>query len=141
MTKVCRKRPSKAKLKAMVDASITTISKKGHKGVIDAQSSMILDKAAEGIKVERPIVQKTWRRQGRPSGGFTLFKRSQIDAIPEVGGPSEVADALHIARASLHQWCNRKKNPLPFATENGGAKLFRRDVVIKWLKATRHYKP
>ena len=99
-----------------------------------------LDKAAKGIKVERAIVQKTWRRRGRPSGGFTEFPKSCIAALPEVGGPSEVADALHIARASLHQWCLRKKNPLPFITEKDGGKLFRKDIVIKWLKATRRYK-
>lgn len=108
--------------------------------VIDRKAQTALDAAAKKIVDETPSLPPPKRAHGRPKGGKAVFKQVRIDLIPEVGGPSEVARALGIARASLYQWCQRKKNPLPFATAEGGQMLFSRDVVIKWLSATRRYK-
>ena len=103
-----------------------------------------LDRASKQIVSEIRALSPKYgakrRPHGRPHGGRAIFKQQRIDALPIVGGPSTIADALGIARASLHQWCKRKKNPLPFVTEKDGSKLFRKDVIVKWLIATRRYR-
>ena len=85
-------------------------------------------------------IPEKFRQCGRPYGGRAVFRQQRIDALPEVGLASDVANALGIKRASVQQWWERKVNPLPFANQNG-LRLFRRDVVIAWLIATRRYKP
>ena len=95
--------------------------------------------AAKSIVVEREASPQPRRPRGRPRGGRVVFRQLRISALPPLGGASEMAAALGVERMSFHQWCALKSNPLPYVKQNG-RKLFRRDVLTKWLVATRRYK-
>jgi len=95
--------------------------------------------AAASIVTEKVAVQQPRRQHGRPKGGRVIFKQCRISALPKIGGASDMASALGIERMSFHQWCGLKANPLPYVIQDG-RKLFRRDVLTKWLIATRRYK-
>ncbi len=79
------------------------------------------------------------RGRGRPSGGGVVFEQARIDALPEIGHISDLARALDVKHTSLQQWCEKRINPLPFVVK-AGFKLFRKDVVVKWLVATKRFK-
>lgn len=80
------------------------------------------------------------RKHGRPKGGRVIFNRANIDAIPDVGYPSDVARALGIKRISVQQWADLKKNPLPHIKRKEHYML-RKDVLVKWLIKTKRYNP
>lgn len=78
------------------------------------------------------------RRKGRPKAGRIIFQQRRIDSLPTFGNVSEVARALGIKHTTLQQWCGLDKHPLPFAVRDGH-KIFRKDVLIEWLVATRRF--
>ncbi len=78
------------------------------------------------------------RRRGRPDHGRIVFRQKCIDALPNIAHLSEVARCLGIKHGSLQQWI-KEDHPLPFLEENG-RKLFRKDVLVAWLKATKRLK-
>lgn len=97
------------------------------------------DRALKKIKKEpreKPV--KLQRKPGRPKAGRAVFAQAHIDALPLYGSVSEVSRALQIKHTSLQQWCTHGNNPLKFVPQ-GGHKLFRKDVLIAWLKATRRF--
>ncbi len=97
------------------------------------------DRALKKIKKEPKVkTVKLERKQGRPKAGRAVFTQAQIDALPEYGSVSEVSRALAIKHTSLQQWCDRGKNRLTFVHQ-GKHKLFRKDVLIAWLTATRRF--
>lgn len=79
------------------------------------------------------------RKRGRPKAGRIVFTKAQIDLLPEYGSIADVSQALQIRYTSLQQWIACGPAPLKFV-ERHGHKLFRRDVVIKWLIATRRFR-
>ncbi len=83
-------------------------------------------------------IPKKGRGHGRPYGGKVVFSEARIAALPETGYASHVAKALGIKRASFQQWCNLEENPLP-SIKQGGHRLFRKDVIVKWLIRTGRY--
>ena len=95
---------------------------------------------SKGIVTEAPLSSGTCRKHGRPKRGRAVFTLAQIESLPESGRQSDVARALGIRLASVQQWCELKKNPLPFEMENGRRILYR-ELVIQWLEATRRYRP
>lgn len=80
------------------------------------------------------------RKHGRPHGGKVVFGQSRIDALPEFGCIARFAKILNVRRASIQQWCHRKKNPLP-CVPHDRQMILRKDVLVKWLIGTGRYKP
>lgn len=78
------------------------------------------------------------RGKGRPKAGRIIFQQRRIDSLPTFGNVSEVARALGIKHTTLQQWCSLDKHPLPFAVRDGH-KIFRKDVLVEWLAATRRF--
>lgn len=78
------------------------------------------------------------RRRGRPSSGRIILQQSRIDTLPQFGYPSEVARRLGIKHTTLQQWCSLDDHPLPFSKKDG-RKVFRKDVLIEWLVATKRF--
>lgn len=97
------------------------------------------DRALKQIKPEikaKPVKLK--RKPGRPKAGRAVFAQAHIDALPQFGSVSQVSRALQIKHTSLQQWTTHGKNPLTFVNQSGH-KLFRKDVLVAWLEATRRY--
>lgn len=95
---------------------------------------------ADGIIVESSKASKC-RKHGRPKHGRAVFQQARIDLLPISGRQSDVARALGIRLASVQQWCCLKKNPLPFVQDKTGRRILKKTLVVKWLIATRRYKP
>ncbi len=100
-----------------------------------------IKKLAEGIIVEIPMRGPGCRKHGRPKHGRAVFLQARIDMLPVEGRQSDVARALGIRLASVQQWCSLKKNPLPFVKDKSGRRMLKKTLVVKWLIATRRYKP
>ncbi len=96
-----------------------------------------LKKIAIGPKSKKPkpVVK---RRRGRPKDGRILFQKARIESLPQYGHLAEVARKLGIKHTTLQQWCALPIHPLP-CIEKDGHKVFRKDVVILWLKSTKRY--
>ncbi len=84
-------------------------------------------------KKQKPLKK---RSQGRPKGGRSIFTQEMIASLTEFSHLSEVARRLNIKHTTLQQWCALEEHPLPFVIK-GDHKLFRKDVLVKWLKATK----
>ncbi len=96
-----------------------------------------LKKSAVGPKKKKvkPVAK---RRRGRPKDGRILFQKERIDSLPQYGHLAEVARKLGIKHTTLQQWCALPEHPLP-CVEKDGHKIFRRDIVTRWLIATNRY--
>ncbi len=81
---------------------------------------------------------KAQRPRGRPKTGRVVFDEKIIALLPELAHLSEVARVLDVKHTSLQQWCDQKLNPLPCVPRDGH-RWFRRDVLVKWLIATKRY--
>ncbi len=107
----------------------------------DKAMSETFDRLSDGIKqpVERKPLRHKQRRRGRPAKGRVVFEQARIDHLPELAHSSEVARVLDIRHTSLQQWCDKPVDALPFVTR-AGHKWFRKDVLVKWLIATKRLK-
>ena len=123
--------------------------KSDHSAVLSPAVSKMLDAASDEIKPEfsmyNGVIKKTdksehQRAKGRPKGGRARIGITLIKALPETGYCPEIAEALRVERQTVIQWTQRKANPLPCHCEDG-KRLFRKKDVIKFLIATRRYKP
>ncbi len=96
-----------------------------------------LKKIAVGPKSKKPKpIAK--RRRGRPKDGRILFQKERIDSLPLYGHLAAVAKKLGIKHTTLQQWCALPVHALPFI-EKDGHKVFRKDILILWLKSTKRY--
>ncbi len=94
-----------------------------------------LKKLSASIITETPL-EVRHLKHGRPKRGRATFKWAIVKTLPELGRQSDVARVLGVRLASVQQWCELKKNPLPFIVEND-RRMLEREIVIKWLVATR----
>jgi hypothetical protein len=94
-----------------------------------------LKKLSDGIITETPIEIRCLKH-GRPKRGRATFKWVILKDLPDLGRQSDVAKVLGVRLASVQQWCELKKNPLPFIIENN-RRMLEKEIVIKWLIATR----
>ena len=95
-------------------------------------------KSAEAPKVKKAA--KTEKRgRGRPKSGKVIFKQRCIDSLPKFGNISEIARILGIKHTTLQQWCALDHHPLPFVQKDDH-KVFRKDVLVRWLAATNRFK-
>ncbi len=92
--------------------------------------------AAPKVKRVKPPEK---RRCGRPKDGRVVIQQKRIDSLPEIGGICEISRTLNIRHATLQQWCALPVHPLPFV-DREGRRLFRKDLLVKWLIATKRYK-
>lgn len=99
------------------------------------------DEIAKMSKDEQPsrTLRFKKRHRGRPRHGRVVFQQVRIDSLPRLGHLSEVARTLGIKHTTLQQWCELEKDPLPFVEEESGKKVFRKDVLVKWLIKTKRY--
>ncbi len=88
------------------------------------------------------------RPRGWPRAGRIIFHQKRIDSLPEFAHLSAVAQILGIKHTTIQQWCALKKHPLPFVCVDGennpvpkheGRKMFRKDVLVKWLVSTKRF--
>lgn len=96
-----------------------------------------ISKLAAAPKKKR-VMRLEKRRRGRPKAGRIVFHQVRIDTLPKIAHLSEVARKLGIKHTTLQQWCSLKTHPLPFV-DDGGHKLFRKDILVKWLIATKRF--
>lgn len=108
--------------------------------------NLLKEAAAPKIKKPKPPVK---RSQGRPKKiGHIILTQKSIDSLPEFIHLSSLARILNLKHTTVQQWCSLEKHHLPFTLErklkNGRLikrKLFRKDVVVKWLIATKRFDP
>lgn len=88
------------------------------------------------------------RRMGCPSGGRVHFTQKCIDGLPKNATITELCDALHIVRITVHQWIQRKTSPLKFSivkVKKGSLtvpiKHFMKEDVVRFLIDTKRFKP
>ncbi len=98
-----------------------------------------LAKKAVVKKVAR-LPKSKRRHNGRPKNGRVMFSRECIDGLPEFGHLSEIARCLGIYHTTMQQWCAHPKKPL-LCVQVGKRKMFRRDILIKWLRDTKRIEP
>lgn len=102
---------------------------------LNADFDQLLKQAA-APKIKKERVEK--RQRGRPKAGRIVFQQSRIDKLPKFGHLSAFARLLNIKHTTLQQWCALKNHPLP-CVERDGHKIFRKDVLVKWLVATKRF--
>ncbi len=96
----------------------------------------LLDAEIETNPPPRPARKQ--RGHGRPHGGKVKFPKSKIDALPSIACMAHISKILGVRRASMQQWCDLEDNPLKFVTQSGH-RLFRKDILVKWLIKTGRY--
>lgn len=108
---------------------------------ISAAGHKKLDKLNDAIKTDpaREPLRQIEHRCGRPHNGRVSFSQQRVDSIPELSNAFSLARALCVARPTVRQWYELKQNPLPYVLGKNKRKMFRRDVVIKWLISTRRF--
>lgn len=109
---------------------------KGLKAQFDKISKGMTNGAPKRVRAP----QDPKRKHGRPKGGCVTFDKKRIETIPEVGCMSDVAAALGLKLPSVQQWVELPNDPLPTVMKDG-RRILRRDVILKWLVATKRYKP
>lgn len=98
--------------------------------------NLLEDAAAPKVKKERPAVK---RSPGRPKRtGHVILQQYRIDNLPEFVHLSGMARILNLKHSTIQQWCALKKHPLPFVVRDE-RKMFRKDVLVKWLIATKRF--
>lgn len=93
---------------------------------------------AADATVREHVIRSEKRRRGRPMAGRIVFQQIRIDGLPKIGHLSEVARKLGIKHTTLQQWCSLDIHPLPFVDKDGH-KLFRKDILVRWLVATKRF--
>ena len=128
-----RKRQGRAEKTSLISSILSK------NGKINGKFDELKETIKHPVKSHVPKMPK--RRHGRPAGGKLRLEQVRIDALPEYGRICEFARCLGIRDASLLQWVDLKKNPLPYVNdEETGNKIFRKDLVIQWLESTGRYK-
>jgi len=94
-----------------------------------------LKKLSDGIITET-LTEIRCLKHGRPKRGRATFKLALLKNLPDLGRQSDIAKVLGVRLASVQQWCELKKNPLPFIIEKN-RRMLEKEIVIKWLIATR----
>ncbi len=108
----------------------------------DAKLNAAFDRMVIGDLVaeeKRSRLQNRGRRHGRPHGGKIVFDVERIKALPMIGCSALFARTLGVRLASVQQWCNLEKCPLPSVSKDG-SKILRKDIVVAWLIKTGRYK-
>lgn len=98
-----------------------------------------LAKKTKPEKVKKAARTKK-RRNGRPDSGRVTFSADCIAQLPKIGHLSEFARCLGIYHTTIQQWCAHPKTPL-LCIQVGKRKMFRKDILVKWLRATKRIDP